>query len=456
MSVNASCSQVQPAKKELSQFEVTTLLIKNWGKYKLGASSCKLLATLSTHLPCITISDTKLIEESGIPKATFYRARAELIKKAFITQEEITQQVKRIFINFETLDLQKTVSVKKQKPKSESLKMELPVLEMRQELSQNETAIYNRQDIDKKQTSSCGSKNTIDTKDKNDDVISKNEVTISPVTPPDTKNTDKKEPDKSKKRQFSAEEIQRYKAVMQKLESWSFTGGKPVIKKIGIDRLEMRIRVVEQTPGVNNNGKYLRSLINLPDSQFIPKEDRVVDKNIENLRKYLDNPASHLYNGQQASIQMEQYNYNSKLSDNELWRVLVLMNRFGFDNACKYPVINLVKQLKSDDKMKNRIEKMETDIRTIMKEYGSICNNDTLPENTPCSTDSSNKTGINDSGQEERSGYIPVWEICKTREEAIIELRNFKGMPMVLAHENNKRIMEKWGITIKDLQINEV
>lgn len=381
MSVNASvesCSQVQSTQKRLSQFEVTTLLIKNWGKYKLGASSCKLLATLSTHLPCISVSDTKLIEESGIPKATFYRARAELIKKGFISQEEITQQVKRIFINFETLDLQKTVSVKKQRPKSESLKMELPVLEMRQELSQNETAIYNRQDIDKKQTSSCSSENTIDTKDKNDDVISENEVTISPVTPPDKGNTDKNEPDKDSKRQFSPEEKLRYKAVMQKLELWNFSGGQFVIRKIGIDRLEMRIKVVEQTPGVNNNGKYLRSLIYLPDSQCIPKENkenkenRELEENIEKLRKYLNDPCSHLNNEVQASIQMEQYNYNRKLSDKELWHVLVLVNRYRFNDAHKHLVLNIVEQMKADNVLKSKIEDMEGYINTILNERTEI------------------------------------------------------------------------------------
>jgi predicted transcriptional regulator len=63
---------------------------------------------------------------------------------------------------------------------------------------------------------------------------------------------------------FSLEDKQRYKKLLQKLESWNFSGGQFVIKKIGIDELEELCKFVEDIKP-SNPGGYLRTLVNMPD-----------------------------------------------------------------------------------------------------------------------------------------------------------------------------------------------
>lgn len=70
-----------------TQFEITTLIVRNMGKFKIKESSKLVLLTLSTFYPEIRPKVRSIIDLTGISESSVTRGLNELSEKGFIIRQ---------------------------------------------------------------------------------------------------------------------------------------------------------------------------------------------------------------------------------------------------------------------------------------------------------------------------------------------------------------------------------
>jgi predicted transcriptional regulator len=138
-----------------------------------------------------------------------------------------------------------------------------------------------------------------------------------------------------------------YKKLIEKLESWQFTGSHFIIKKHGIDRINELCKLVE-TKNPNNKGAYLRSLLNLPYNTLAEnKKDQ--NKIQESIKKLMQDERSYLNNFTYADSLLNGINIiNNKIKENDI-KIIIEIQEIWHVETSKYFTIQFLETMCSND-----------------------------------------------------------------------------------------------------------
>jgi len=333
---------------EVSQFELSKTIyfsevfktLRTKKEIKLTLTSKSVLIAISNHYPNIFPSMEYIADKLDISVRSVQRAVKELTNAGLIIYEtKRNNYYKFTPYFFELLNLS---GKKRQNDMPDTTNCPT-----------NKKIIKNNKKI-----SSC---ETLPTNNKlNDDVnLLKNSF----------KETETKSPDKkSTKTQYTESEKQRYKTIIEQLESWHFTGGKFVIKRYGLDKIENLIKFVKQQKS-NNPGAYLRSLLNIPDFKPIFKEEYEQETRINKLKELLNDNKNYLNDKVLAEIQLKSYDYHKKLNDHELLHIISLIEQWNFSNYHEFRVLSLLDSIKSDPENSHKYNDFRQQIISLGIKY---------------------------------------------------------------------------------------
>ena len=431
------------ASKKVTQFEVSKAGKKIQQKIRLRPSTKSVLAALCDHYPYIHIRQRTIAREAAISLRSAHNSIRELRELNLIVTtgelgECLTYQFTGLF--FELAEL--TYPCAKNTGKGA------------QKVAYHET---NKHITNKKHTS-CEPEKTIDSNIKNNDVISENSLNNEVVTvqeevlqASETVDTSSiqnivsvQDVKNSRNDEYTPEQKKEYAKLVTKLKSLNVTDWQMMIKRHGVEKINHALAFVLRKPKVRSIGGYLRTtLINGLD--LIENTGSKQESIAEKIERLMNNNNSCLTSEIIAKHQLEGYiqdlMYNRVTDRNKSIRlILAIQYVWQFKKEEIWYLHEFEKIINKDNSIISMVQDFKSEITTILGSYQDKINEVRNQEKVSAIPDIS-KTS-------EKEDEIPF----KTREEAIKFLIPLTKFSNGLKCQLSRKAMEKWSITISDLQ----